>query len=413
MKEELRQAIADLTSLLQAADPRLRSSSQAVEEAQVLVISLTQTIETLERALRASSSSAHPYGQGAPYRQAVHTARLPTNVPTFKRPTAAQPYSPEKFIGQFERVLKAGAYPEASFTLALAASCEADEAEWVDANLVTTGLPWAEATENFLRHFVDDDLKTLYKNDLEAIQRKTREPVLPFVDRYTAAMRFASENPDLDDASRVAHLLKRLPLSIRDRLLVIKLANPATSTSVSKIARLIVGLHPDDNLEHPVAGASSTKWGTYHESSTHNSSDCQRPQATIANPPSAHREPNTLYCTTHGACNHTTLQCRSPSRNPQQQAANTGSVPFVQPPRISIKCHQCGQLGHIAALCRMQQQTSHHSEHQVARLVQPSFRLTHLSKLPHWPTIRPCSVPCLRLSTPVQSGKNRRHYSPP
>ena len=64
--------------------------------------------------------------------------RLPHNIQRFKRPSSDAHVSVHDYIAAFERKLKADSYPDTKFVSALAACCEPEEADWVEANLSTT-----------------------------------------------------------------------------------------------------------------------------------------------------------------------------------------------------------------------------------------------------------------------------------
>ncbi|KAH6595995.1 hypothetical protein BASA50_005468 [Batrachochytrium salamandrivorans] len=112
----------------------------------------------------------------------------------FKRPTVEAQSTVQDFISVFERKLKADSYPTEKYADALTACCHPEEADWVESN-ITHCQSWDEAKDRFLRHFIDEDMETLYAYELEGILKNPKESIHAFADRYLHAMRLAKADP--------------------------------------------------------------------------------------------------------------------------------------------------------------------------------------------------------------------------
>lgn len=358
MNSELDELRANITTLMaeyraerRGPDNRLRPGPRAAE-LRVAIQELTGELEFLQQTQKLLSVSTAA--------SSFRSARLPANMPRFKRPLSGAHSSVQDYIARFERALRADSYPLDKFTLALAACCEAEEAEWVESNLII--LPWDEAKDSFLRHFISNDMDTLYSFELEGIYMNPKESVSAFADRYLYAMRLAHEDPTASRV-RVAHFLTRLPETVRKDLHMVKIAKPEEVESVSAIVHTLVALYP--TTKPGLKSPTTEKWCSHHKSNTHSTAECiaksqnVKPSSTRANLFSKESSASTKWCSFHQSKSHSTSECRA---KPNASSNLQSSVHFAaQPSRATqppLLCHKCGKEGHYANRCTSQSRVS-------------------------------------------------------
>jgi len=284
--------------------------------------------------------------------------RLPNNIPRFKRPSSDAHVSVHDYIAAFERKLKADSYPDTKFVSALAACCEPEEADWVEANLSTT-LSWEEAKDLFLRHFIDDDMESLYAFELEGIQKGTKETLHSFADRYLQAMRLAKDDSSLPNV-RVTHFLTRLPESVRCDLNLVKVTKPGDVSSVAAIVRTLVALYPPNQPTVKSLTALTSKWCSVHQTKSHSNAECtaQTPRPLPREGPSSPTAKTTsaVWCEFHKSNKHSSTECRA-QRPVDKAVSETAPKPaFISHPQphpfaAQVRCHRCGERGHYANRC--------------------------------------------------------------
>ncbi|KAH9246537.1 hypothetical protein BASA81_015911 [Batrachochytrium salamandrivorans] len=126
--------------------------------------------------------------------------RLPSDMPKFKRPTVEAQSTVQDFISVFERKLKADSYSTKKYVDALTACCHPEKADWVEPN-ITHCQSWDDTKDRFLRHFIDEDMETLYAYELEGILKNPKESIHAFADRYLHAIRLTKADPQLETCS--------------------------------------------------------------------------------------------------------------------------------------------------------------------------------------------------------------------
>jgi len=350
MEQELADLRSNITALMQeyrevARDPegRLRPGPRALE--------IKETIQILSGELRFFEQTISLL---EPTTQVIaRSTRLPSNLPKFKRPNSDSHSSVHEFMAAFERLLRADSYPVSKYVFALAASCEPEEAEWVDANLSASD-SWDQAKNLFLRHFINDDMEALYSFELETIHRTPSETINVFSDRYLQAMRLASEDSSAPHL-RVTHFLTRLPENVRKDLNLVKLTSPINVSSVAAIVRTLVALYPPMNPSAKVHADMPVKWCSLHKVKGHSDAECQAQKRTISAPTTGERtikketDPASPWCSLHRTSSHSTNECRANSSNIRNDSQRN-SLPAA-PTHQPVKCHRCGQQGHYANRC--------------------------------------------------------------
>ena len=198
--------------------------------------------------LSVGTSSAHILPQSIPVQHpsgvcyypfpSYSSSKMPANLPRFKRPTTTNPSSADDFISEFERRCRADSYPVEKWPEALAACCETAEGDWVAKNLVGKGYTMEEVKERFLRHFVDDDIRHHYEQDLFRCSRHQDELLLAFCDRYLSMMKRARRKPDRVDECTTEFLML-LPRHAINWLNSVKAANPEKVNTVRKMVQAL------------------------------------------------------------------------------------------------------------------------------------------------------------------------------
>ncbi|KAH9248629.1 hypothetical protein BASA81_013699 [Batrachochytrium salamandrivorans] len=227
-------------------------------------------------------------------------------MPRFKRPTAEAQSTVQDFISVFERKLKADSYPTEKYVDALTACCHPEEADWVESS-ITHCQSWDEAKDRFLRHFIDEDMETLYAYELEGILKNPKESIHAFADRYLHAMRLAKADPNLKHV-QVTHFLTRLSDQVRKDVNLVKATRPENVDTVSGIVRTLVTLYPPTKISaKPGSPTQALRWCSYHRSPAHSDEECQaqkrsdfhRPPATAKSGSTSQARRISTWCEHH------------------------------------------------------------------------------------------------------------------
>jgi hypothetical protein len=160
--------------------------------------------------------------------------KMPSNLPRFKSPTTTNPSSAGDFISEFERRCRADSYPVEKWPEALAVSYETAEGYWVAENLVGKGFSIEEVKERFLRHFIGDDIRHHYEQDLLRCSRHQDELLLAFCERYMIIMKRARKPPDRVDECTTEFIMQ-LPRHAINWLNSVKATNGQTAAKPAPI----------------------------------------------------------------------------------------------------------------------------------------------------------------------------------
>ncbi|KAH9263663.1 hypothetical protein BASA83_012933 [Batrachochytrium salamandrivorans] len=246
--------------------------------------------------------------------------RLPSDMPRFKRPTAEAQSTVQDFISVFERKLKADSYPTEKYVDALTACCHPEEADWVESS-ITHCQSWDEAKGRFLRHFIDEDMETLYAYELEGILKNPKESIHAFADCYLHAMRLAKADPNLKHV-QVTHFLTRLSDQVRKDVNLVKATRPENVDTVSGIVRTLVTLCPPTKISaKPGSPTQALRWCSYHRSPAHSDEECQaQKRSDFHRPPATAKSGSTSQARRISTCSctNTAFEC-------------TGFQPIVKP----------------------------------------------------------------------------------
>ncbi|KAH9271126.1 hypothetical protein BASA83_006670 [Batrachochytrium salamandrivorans] len=346
---------------------RLRQSQQANELQQEVnalrkeldFLIQTQRSLTQQPTLQASLSPPVVSQNYTPPR-----CRLPSDMPRFKRPTAEAQSTVQDFISVFERKLKADSYPTEKYVDALTACCHPEEADWVESS-ITHCQSWDEAKDRFLRHFIDEDMETLYAYELEGILKNPKESIHAFADRYLHAMRLAKADPNLKHV-QVTHFLTRLSDQVRKDVNLVKATRPENVDTVSGIVRTLVTLYPPTKISaKPGSPTQALRWCSYHRSPAHSDEECQaqkrsdfhRPPATAKSGSTSQARRISTWCEHHKVNTHSTSECRltnlsstnaTSSRVFPKSMLATSNATYAP---TSQRCHKCNEVGHYANRC--------------------------------------------------------------
>ena len=280
---------------------------------------------------------------------------VPKDLPKFRFGTAAIDI-PEKFFGQFQRVLSGNGLDLDMHGRRLLLLCLAeDHASWVERNLAPT-LSWSDIKAAFTRQFDDPRRVERLRMSFARLRMSPSETLEEFALRFENHMVMANVS-DTNELA-VSAFCNALPRELFHLVALALRQSDDTATSVKEIIRIAASFAWEPAGAAPPS--SRGKAGRVDNS---------------ARPKVGSRH----HCQRHGWGMHSTSQCRVlNARKNRSGSKDAGREPAVASSptsshansSVSVEkaaCYTCNKPGHFAASCP-QKKTTSTSERPVAKL---------------------------------------------
>jgi transposase InsO family protein len=214
----------------------------------------------------------------APVPNVPKPIKFPQGLPKFR----PEDTNIDNFFVDTEALLRAHLIPTSRWVGALITQTSGVIREWVDTELLSVGVTWAESKRRFKQRYSLYDAETRHLDTLLAIKQRPGESVRSFSDRIRQAARGAGT--DLDQPWIVRLFRTRIRSTLAEKL---ETMHPELHINFDEFIRSavkaehVLSSYRGSSASKSKSGKSSTaggktdKWCSHHKSSGHNTSECR------------------------------------------------------------------------------------------------------------------------------------------